>query len=145
MPVIVGVALGGALGSSARYGLDRLIERRSAAVFPLSTFTVNVTGCFLIGLVSAALVERHYLPAWLRIGLVVGVVGGYTTFSTFAQEALDLNDIHQESPSPTSSRAWASAWPRFTPVRLSGERSKRGARRSRRRLAPRRPTGARFA
>jgi CrcB protein len=95
MPVIVGVALGGALGSSARYGLDRLIERRSAAVFPLSTFTVNVTGCFLIGLVSAALVERHHLSAWLRIGLVVGVVGGYTTFSTFAQEALDLNDIHQ--------------------------------------------------
>ncbi|HET6945909.1 MAG TPA: fluoride efflux transporter CrcB [Gaiellaceae bacterium] len=94
MPVIVGVALGGALGSSARYGLDRLIERRSAAVFPLSTFTVNVTGCFLIGLVSAVLVERHHLPAWLRIGLVVGVVGGYTTFSTFAQEALDLNDIH---------------------------------------------------
>jgi len=50
-----------------------------------------VTGCFLIGLVSAALVERHHLPAWLRIGVVVG----YTTFSTFAQEALDLNDIHQ--------------------------------------------------
>jgi CrcB protein len=94
MPVFIGVALGGALGSSARYGLDRLIERRSAAVFPLSTFTINVTGCFLIGVVSAALVERHHLPAWLRIGLVVGVVGGYTTFSTFAQEALDLNDIH---------------------------------------------------
>jgi fluoride exporter len=94
MPVILGVALGGALGSSARYGLDRLIERRSGAVFPLSTFTVNVTGCFLIGLVSAVLVERHHLPAWLRIGLVVGVVGGYTTFSTFAQETLDLNDIH---------------------------------------------------
>ena len=94
MPVFVGVALGGALGTSARYGLDRLIERRSSAVFPLSTFTINVAGCFLIGLVSAVLVERHHLPAWLRIGLVVGVVGGYTTFSTFAQEALDLNDIH---------------------------------------------------
>lgn len=94
MPVIVGVALGGALGASARYGLDRLIEQRSSAVYPWSTFTINVTGCFLIGLVSAALVDRHHLPAWLRIGLVVGVVGGYTTFSTFAQEALDLNDIH---------------------------------------------------
>jgi CrcB protein len=88
------VSRSAALGTSARYGLDRLIERRSAAVFPLSTFTINVSGCFLIGLVSAALVERHHLPAWLRIGLVVGVVGGYTTFSTFAQEALDLNDIH---------------------------------------------------
>lgn len=94
MPVIVGVALGGALGASARYGLDRLIERSSNAVYPWSTFTINVTGCFLIGLISATLVDRHHLPAWLRIGLVVGVVGGYTTFSTFAQEALDLNDIH---------------------------------------------------
>jgi fluoride exporter len=94
MPVIVGVALGGALGSSARYALDRLIERSSSAVFPLSTFTINVTGCFLIGLISAALVDRHHLPAWIRIGLVVGVIGGYTTFSTFAQEALDLGEIH---------------------------------------------------
>jgi fluoride exporter len=95
MPVIVGVALGGALGSSARYALDRLIERSSSAVFPLSTFTINITGCFLIGLVSAALVDRHHLPAWIRIGLVVGVIGGYTTFSTFAQEALDLGEIQR--------------------------------------------------
>ena len=71
-----------------------MIERSSSSVFPLSTFTINVTGCFLIGLISAALVDRHHLPAWLRVGLVVGVVGGYTTFSTFAQEALDLGTIH---------------------------------------------------
>jgi len=93
MPVIVGVALGGALGASARYGLDRFIEARSSALFPWSTFTINLSGCLLIGIVSASLVDRHHLPAWLRIGLVVGVVGGYTTFSTFAQEALDLDEI----------------------------------------------------
>jgi CrcB protein len=95
VPVIVGVALGGALGASARYGLDRLIERRSFAVFPWSTFAINISGCFTIGLVAAALVDRHHLPAWLRVGLVVGVIGGYTTFSTFAQEALDLVDARQ--------------------------------------------------
>jgi CrcB protein len=94
MPVIVGVALGGALGASARYGIDRLIERRSTAVFPWSTFTINVTGCFLIGLVTAALVDRHHLPAWLRVGIVVGFIGGYTTFSTFVQETYDVGDIH---------------------------------------------------
>ena len=94
MPVIVGVALGGALGASARYGLDRLIERRSTAVFPWSTFTINVTGCFLMGLVTAALVDRHHLPAWLRVGIVVGFIGGYTTFSTFVQETYDVGDIH---------------------------------------------------
>jgi CrcB protein len=92
MPVIVGVALGGALGASARYGIDRAIEARSDSVFPWATFVINLSGCFLIGLVSATLIDRHHLPAWLRVGLVVGVIGGYTTFSTYAQEALDLVD-----------------------------------------------------
>jgi len=90
MPVFVAVALGGAVGSLARYSLDRLIERRSFAVFPWSTFAINASGCLLIGVVIAALVDRHHTPAWLRLGLVVGVLGGYTTFSTFAQETLDL-------------------------------------------------------
>jgi fluoride exporter len=94
MPIVFGVALGGALGASARYGVDRLIERRASSVFPWSTFTINVTGCFAIGLLTALLVERQHLPAWVRIGLVVGVIGGYTTFSTFAQEALDLGELH---------------------------------------------------
>jgi len=90
MPVFAAVALGGAVGSLARYGLDRFIERRSFALFPWSTFTINATGCLLIGLVIAALVDRDDTPAWLRLGLVMGVLGGYTTFSTFAQETLDL-------------------------------------------------------
>lgn len=90
MPVIVGVALGGALGASARYLLDRAIEQHTESVFPWSTFTINVTGCFLIGLITETLVDRHHLPAWLRVGLVVGVIGGYTTFSTYSQEGLSL-------------------------------------------------------
>ncbi len=92
MPIIFGVALGGAVGASGRYAVDRYIEARSDAIFPWATFVVNLTGCLLIGLIAAALVDRHHLPAWVRIGLVVGVVGGYTTFSTFAQESLDLVD-----------------------------------------------------
>ena len=90
MPISVAVAVGGALGALARYGLDRFIERRSVAVFPWSTFTINATGCLLIGIVIAALVDRHHTPLWLRLGLVMGFIGGYTTFSTFAQETLDL-------------------------------------------------------
>ncbi|MDX6439886.1 MAG: fluoride exporter [Gaiellaceae bacterium] len=92
MPIILGVALGGAIGASSRYAVDRYIEARSDAIFPWATFAVNVSGCLFIGLIAAALVDRHHLPAWVRIGLVVGVVGGYTTFSTFAQESLDLVD-----------------------------------------------------
>jgi len=94
VPVIVGVALGGALGASARYLIDQAIEQRSFSIFPWATFTINVTGCFLIGVIAAALVDRHHLPAWIRIGLVVGVIGGYTTFSTFAQETLSLIDAN---------------------------------------------------
>jgi fluoride exporter len=90
MPVVVGVALGGALGASARYLLDRVIEHRTFSVFPWATFAINLSGCFLIGLIGQALVDRHHLPAWLRVGLVLGVIGGYTTFSTFAQESLTL-------------------------------------------------------
>jgi fluoride exporter len=94
MPVIVGVALGGALGASLRYVLDHVIEQRSFSIFPWATFTINVTGCLLIGVITEALVDRHHVPAWIRIGLVMGVIGGYTTFSTYAQEALTLFDAH---------------------------------------------------
>src|SRR5690242_12096021 len=80
----------GALGAGSRYGADRLIERRVDSLFPWSTFVINVSGCFAAGVVVAALVDRDHLPAWLRVGLVVGFLGAYTTFSTFAQETLDL-------------------------------------------------------
>jgi CrcB protein len=90
MLLALAVGLGGAGGALARYGLDRLIEHHLVTVFPLSTFTINVTGCFLAGLAVAVLVDRHDLPAWIRTGVVVGFLGAYTTFSTFAQESRDL-------------------------------------------------------
>jgi fluoride exporter len=90
MLVALAVGLGGAAGALARYGLDRLIEHHVVTVFPWSTFTINVTGCFLAGVAVAALVDRHDLPAWLRTGAIVGFLGAYTTFSTFAQESRDL-------------------------------------------------------
>lgn len=95
MPVIVGVALGGAIGASARYVVDRFVEQRTESVFPWSIFAVNVSGCLLIGLITATLTDREHVPAWVRVGLVVGVIGGYTTFSTFAQESLDLTEARQ--------------------------------------------------
>lgn len=50
----------------------------------------KLTGCLVIGFLIAALVDRTHAPSWLRLGLTMGVVGGYTTFSTYAQETLDL-------------------------------------------------------
>jgi fluoride exporter len=90
MPVQLAVALGGALGALARYLLDRFIEAREVGFFPWGTFTINISGCLVVGAVISALVDRHHTPVWLRIGLVMGVLGGYTTFSTFSQETFDL-------------------------------------------------------
>jgi CrcB protein len=52
MFVMLGVAIGGAVGALSRYGLDRAIEQRSESSFPWSTFIINVAGCFLVGLVK---------------------------------------------------------------------------------------------
>ena len=129
MPIVFGVALGGALGASARYGLDRLIEQRTSSVFPLGHVHDQRHGCFVIGLLTAALVERQHLPAWLRVGLVVGVVGGYTTFSTFAQEtSSSARSTTSRSRSRTSLRACSSASPRSTRARSRDARCARGRR-----------------
>jgi CrcB protein len=80
------VALGGGIGSMARYGIGVTIMQRYAGRFPLGTFVVNVTGSFLIGLLMTVLTERFAPhPNW-RMFLVIGVLGGYTTFSSFEYE-----------------------------------------------------------
>jgi CrcB protein len=90
MAVVFAVAVGGALGALSRYGLMTFVDRRALSIFPWDVFVVNVTGCFLVGLVVSALVDRHEAPAWLRVGIVLGFIGAYTTFSTFAQDLYDL-------------------------------------------------------
>lgn len=84
MPIVLAVAFGGALGAVARYGADQSLSMHSA--FPWSTFLVNIAGCFLIGWFSESLADS---PDWLRTGMIVGLVGGFTTFSTFAYQALE--------------------------------------------------------
>jgi CrcB protein len=92
VPVFVAVGIGGAFGALTRYWIDRALEQRLIALFPWSTFIINVSGCFAAGLVISSLVDRHHVPAWARVGLVVGFLGAYTTFSTFAQEEWELTD-----------------------------------------------------
>lgn len=84
------VALGSAIGGCARYWVGGLVAQRLRGGFPWGTFAVNVTGCFLIGLILAALLERSLLDARWRLFLAVGFCGGYTTFSTFGYETLKL-------------------------------------------------------
>ena len=93
MGTLAAVAIGGALGASARYGVDRLIEERVSSLFPWATFTVNMSGCVLSALLVTILVERLGAPSWLGIGAITGFVAAYTTFSTLAFETYELLEL----------------------------------------------------
>ena len=86
------IALGGALGSVGRYWLSGVVTGRTDGTFPWGTLLVNVSGSFVIGLL-AALTEpggRRYLSPAGRQFFMYGVCGGYTTFSSFSLQTLDL-------------------------------------------------------
>ncbi len=81
------VGIGGFLGAIARYLLGAYLGSRYGVRFPYGTFVVNMTGCFLIGLVMA-LLARTTASAYWRYLLPIGFIGAYTTFSTFEYETL---------------------------------------------------------
>ena len=83
------VALGGAVGSVARY-LVGLIKINESLAFPVKTLAINVAGSFLIGLVAALALKKGSGGTNLVLFLKVGVCGGFTTFSTFALESANL-------------------------------------------------------
>ena len=87
---IIGVALAGALGALARYGLGGFIASRYPSAFPLETLIINVSGSFILGLLFVVLTERFMASPALRASLMVGFVGAYTTFSTFSLETFRL-------------------------------------------------------
>jgi fluoride exporter len=80
------VGLGGALGSIARYTLGTWIYDRMGIRFPYGTFVINITGCFIIGLVLTILDTHAEVPSAWRLAIPIGFVGAYTTFSTFEFE-----------------------------------------------------------
>jgi CrcB protein len=84
------IALGGALGTLLRWGTGLAIARESWPDFPWGTFTVNVVGSFALGLVAEALGERRMLGTEVRLFLGTGVLGGFTTYSSFNLETLRM-------------------------------------------------------
>ena len=82
-------ALGGALGALARWGVATALPL-SPGGWPWATLLVNLTGCLLFGALAAVLTARVPEPPWARPFLAVGVLGGYTTYSAFAVEAVAL-------------------------------------------------------
>ncbi len=89
MTALFWVGLGGCIGSCARYLLSNLISASTSSSFPWATFTINVVGSFVIGIVYA-LSARSVLSFELRLFLATGICGGFTTFSTFSAETLIL-------------------------------------------------------
>jgi len=90
MPVLLAVALAGALGALARYGLDGFVARRAPGAFPWGTFAINITGSFALGVLFTLFTERVSVDAWIGSGLTIGLLGAYTTFSTLSLETFRL-------------------------------------------------------
>ena len=84
------VALGGAIGSVARYLIGLTVQSRSSLDFPVGTLLVNLTGCLLLGFLARYLLETSAVSPEVRALLTTGLCGGYTTFSTFGYETMTL-------------------------------------------------------
>ncbi|MCZ6473686.1 MAG: fluoride efflux transporter CrcB [SAR324 cluster bacterium] len=89
------VALGGAVGAVARYGLSGWLHAVTGALFPVGTLGVNVIGSFLIGLIFQLAGDRFVFSLETRLVLTTGFCGGLTTFSTFSYETLALLEDQQ--------------------------------------------------
>ncbi len=84
------VALGGGLGAGARYVMVNAVHRYTGSSFPYGTLVVNVVGCLLIGILMGMFEDRFLVNPGLRLFLTVGILGGFTTFSTFSYETMML-------------------------------------------------------
>ena len=84
------IAIFGALGTLARYGLQGLVQLKMASTFPYGTMLVNLSGCFLLGLIGQLTLNRMVMPPEWRVAIAVGFFGGYTTFSSFGWETAKM-------------------------------------------------------
>jgi len=84
------IALFGAIGTLARYGLGGVVQIRTGSTFPYGTLLINLTGCFFLGLIGQITLNRVIVPPEWRVAIAIGFFGGYTTFSSFGWETAKM-------------------------------------------------------
>ncbi len=89
MKIILAIGTGSFLGGILRYALTQFVQEKYASAFPYGTFLVNMIGCFLIGLVFGLTDRGSLNPEW-KLFLATGLIGGFTTFSAFSNETIEL-------------------------------------------------------
>lgn len=90
MTRVLAIAAGGALGSVLRYWMSHAIHALLGRGFPYGTLAVNVVGCLLMGFLFVFFIDRLSDATVLRAGVLIGVLGGFTTFSAFSIETVNL-------------------------------------------------------
>jgi CrcB protein len=95
---ISAIAVGGGIGAVSRYLVSNWFLQVLGPGFPWGTLTINVTGSFVIGVVLQMAADRPDFSPYLRLFLATGILGGYTTFSTFAYETLSLGSTNRIVP-----------------------------------------------
>ena len=89
------VAIAGFLGAITRAALGKAIKALVVTIFPLGTFIINLTGCFILSFFLTLTLERLEINPKLRLAIGTGFLGAYTTFSTFAVDSINLVKSHQ--------------------------------------------------
>ena len=89
MKIIIAIGTGSFIGGIFRYLLSQFVQSKVVSAFPFATLSVNIIGCFFIGIVFALGERSNISPEW-RLFLATGVLGGFTTFSAFSNETFGL-------------------------------------------------------
>jgi fluoride exporter len=87
---IVWIALFGAIGTMARYGMQGAVQHRMASTFPTGTLLVNLSGCLFLGFLGQLTLNRMVISPDMRVAITIGFFGGFTTFSSFSWESIKM-------------------------------------------------------
>jgi fluoride exporter len=101
----------GAAGTLARYGLDGWIQYGVGSAFPLGTLTINMLGCLCLGIIGRFSLNHIAVSPDLRIGLTTGLMGGFTTFSTFGWDTVRMLEEGQWTKASIYLRSERAGWP----------------------------------